>query len=58
MARLPEGYKVAVLDPHGTVVDVIEIDGDLSHPVVRMELATDVERAVHLGEAAYGKEWP
>ena len=49
---IPEGWKVAVLDPQGTVVDTIDVGGqDLTLWPVQVQVCTEVRHAVRRHEA-------
>jgi hypothetical protein len=51
VVKIPDGYKVAVVGPDGTIADTIDIGGaDLTRTQAASWLAGSVEGAVRLAE--------
>ena len=53
MTTIPAGYRLAVLDEQGTVLETVDVGGcNLGHPVERAQLAGVVESAVYRAQVS------
>lgn len=54
--RIPNGYRVAVLTPDGTIADILDVeDSDLRHTLAALDLGQNVMQVVERNEAQAAK---